>query len=135
MSKGNRVRKHARDALRIPNQDKAGVPPVEHTQVVIDVIALKDSPGVDMQIRGGKDQPHRQLILFKALEAEMRPVMVFNQRVHALMEEDADVKAKVEAYCERLEKEAVDRRKAAESQLVIPTAQQVGETEATKARA
>jgi len=98
------------------------------------VTSVPGSGAVGMQIEGGRDGAHRQLILFKALEAEMKPLMVFNQRVRALMEEDPAVKAAVEAYDERLAAEAAKRQQQAELQIVAATAEDIAQVEASKPR-
>lgn len=138
---GNRNRSHSRDP-HIPGQEKAGAPkaPVAaQAQVVVTATQdLASGQGI-LTIEGGRDGQHRQLLLLRALETEMRHTMAFAQRVRDLMERDPDVKSAVTAYLEERDRQEEEVRKAAvakaASRIVVPNTGQVAAAEATKVRA
>jgi len=113
-------------------KQKAKAEPVAAARVVIDVV--QEGRVATLQVSGGRDGQHRQLILFRALETEMRKTMVFAQRVQDLMARDEDVRSEVSAYLQA--REAEDREAAAQaaSPIIRPSNGDVAAAEATKSR-
>ena len=136
---GNRMTKYLRRP-HIPGQEAAGAAkqPAQARVVVTATQDLASGQGV-LTIEGGRDGQHRQLLLLRALETEMRHTMVFAQRVRDLMEKDPEVKSAVTAYLEEREQEDEKAQEAAAAKaaprLVIPTSGQVAAAEAMKTRA
>ena len=145
MADGNRAQRH-------PRPGEPGVRPVavlpapvvlRHplptaapgARVVVDV--MQEGLTAVMQISGGRDGQHRQLLLLRALESEMRQTMAFAQRVRDLMEQDEDARALIQGYLEAREAEENEAREkaAAEARQRVVAATEGDMAVATRAAA
>ncbi len=133
MGKGNRQRKYPRGP-HIPGQEVAGQPQVAQSQVVVTAQQVVATGQQSLQVTGGVDGQHRQMLLFRGLEAEMRQTMVFAQRVEQFMEQDPETGAKIIAYLAERRKEDEEKAVAAESPIVKPNGEEVAVVEGSKAR-
>ena len=133
---GNRERKYSRrkQLPHIPGQEQAGRRQPEAVRITIDVIHDPETGKTAIHTEGGRDGMHRQLVMFKALEQEMRSTMAFAQRVADLMDEDEVSKTAIERYLRQRAEADKEAQQAAQSRIVKPNGDDVAASEQTKAR-
>ncbi len=132
---GNRKRKYSRGhAPHIPGQEKAGQPEVETAQVTVQAQQVVKTGQSALEVFGGRDDAHRQMMLFRGLEVVARRTMMFAQRVQDLMKEDEEYRNKTLDYMVMREEQDAEQRKQAESPIVSPNGNDIAESDAAKAR-
>jgi len=133
MGKGNRQRKYSRDqGPHIPGQEKAGAPEVETTQVVVQAQQIVKTGQSALEVFGGRDDAHRQMMLFRGLEVVARRTMMFAQRVQDLMKEDEEISTKIVDYLVLREEQDAEQRQQAESQILSPNGNDIAESDKAK---